>query len=203
MAKDTKVEEPKKLTRNQARAIRRAKRERRKKFWRMLAFVGIGIVAGLLIIALFLPTGLDLNFGSGSSGGPGQSVKILGRDHINVGQIHPPYNSTPPTSGWHYEDPAPWGASTVPIPDEVQIHNLEHGGIMIQYNCPEGCPEIVQKLTDISSGYKHTIVAPYPSMDAKIALTAWGWIDKFNDFDESRILGFIKGHIDRGPEKVD
>lgn len=203
MANETKLDKTKKLTRNQARALRRAKRERRKRFWKTLAFVGIGIVAALLIIALFLPSGLSLNFSFGSSSGPGQQVKILGFDHIEVGQAHPPYNSSPPTSGWHYEAPAPWGVSETPIVDEVQIHNLEHGGIMLQYNCPEACPELVQQLTDAASGYKHTVVAPYPNMDARIALTAWGWIDKFNDFDQDRVLSFIKGHIDRGPEKVD
>jgi hypothetical protein len=32
-------------------------------------------------------------------------------------------------------------------------------------------------------------------LDRKIALTAWGKIDKFDEFDEGRITKFIKAHI--------
>jgi hypothetical protein len=65
----------------------------------------------------------------------------------------------------------------------------------VQYNCPEGCDELVQQLTDIFNTYQSlVIVAPYPGMDAKIALTAWGWIDELENFDEARIVDFINGH---------
>ena len=32
---------------------------------------------------------------------PGEEIPIMGRDHINVGDPHEPYNSNPPTSGPH------------------------------------------------------------------------------------------------------
>ncbi len=74
--------------------------------------------------------------------------------------------------------------------------------MILQYNCPDGCDDIVQGLTDIASSYSHTIVAPYSGMDATIALTAWGWIDKFDEYEQIRIVDFIEGHIGRGPERV-
>src|SRR3989344_6054622 len=40
---------------------------------------------------------------------PGESFPILGQEHISVGASHPAYNSNPPTSGWHYAQPANWG----------------------------------------------------------------------------------------------
>ena len=52
-----------------------------------------------------------------------------------------PYNSEPPTSGPHLPYIAPWGIHTRPIPNELQVHNLEDGGVMVQYNCE--CPELV------------------------------------------------------------
>ncbi len=35
------------------------------------------------------------------------------------------------------------------------------------------------------------LMAPYQKLDAKIALTAWTRLDKFNDFDTERIEKFI------------
>lgn len=128
-----------------------------------------------------------------------------GREHILPGQLHPPYNSVPPTSGWHYAETAPWGIHDQPIPDEIQVHNLEHGGILVQYNCPQGCPELVEQLKSVVSRYRSKVIlAPYPHPDLKhrIALTAWTWIDTFDEFDEQRIVSFIESFINRGPERV-
>jgi hypothetical protein len=46
------------------------------------------------------------------------------------------------------------------------------------------------------------ILAPYPQLDQPFALTAWGRIDKFEEFDAGRIVQFILSWIDQGPEKV-
>jgi hypothetical protein len=45
------------------------------------------------------------------------------------------------------------------------------------------------------------ILAPYPNLETRIALTAWGRIDTFEDFDEQRIVRFIDayGGIDHHP----
>src|SRR2546422_553193 len=73
-----------------------------------------------------------------------------------------PYNSDPPTSGPHMPYIAPWGIHTEPIPRQLQVHNLEDGGIMVQYHCPQGCPDLVAKLTAIVSSYdRQVILAPY------------------------------------------
>ncbi len=75
------------------------------------------------------------------------------------------------------------------------MHNLEDGGVLVQYNCPQGCPDLVDKLRSIVSSYnQQVILAPYPGKDRRIALTAWGWIDKFDEFDEQRIVRFIKAY---------
>jgi Protein of unknown function (DUF3105) len=39
--------------------------------------------------------------------------------------------SLPPTSGLHYPIWADWGVYDVPVPFRFQVHNLEHGGIII------------------------------------------------------------------------
>lgn len=127
---------------------------------------------------------------------PGTPVPVLGSDHIlNLATPRLPYNSDPPTSGPHLGSIASWGIHTEPIPKELQVHNLEDGGVLVQYNCPQGCPDLVDKLRSIVNSYeKYVILAPYPGMDRRIALTAWGRIGKFDEFDEQRIIRFIKAY---------
>jgi len=100
---------------------------------------------------------------------------------------------------------APWGFYDKPIPKEYQVHNLEDGGVLIQYNCPQGCPDLLKKLAGVFFKYKtraekekrymHLIVAPYPDMNARIALTAWTRIDTFTEFDEARMDRFIEAYV--------
>lgn len=125
-----------------------------------------------------------------------QEVPSLGNAHVaNPSTPHVPYNSDPPTSGPHTPYLAKWGIHDQPVPKEEQVHNLEDGGVVVQYNCPEGCPDLVEKLKAIVRRYDTVILAPYPGMDARIALTAWQRLEKFDDFDEGRIIRFIDAHI--------
>jgi len=121
----------------------------------------------------------------------------MGNQHIAPPQ-KATYNSSPPTSGPHYESIAPWGIHETPVPNELQVHNLEDGGVMVQYNCPDGCPDLVQQLSDVVAGFPEGIIlAPYPDMEVRIALTAWGRIEQMDEFDEKRILGFIRAYRGR------
>ena len=43
------------------------------------------------------------------------------------------WNTVPPTSGPHYEVPAIWGSYDEPVNQAQLVHNLEHGGIAIQF----------------------------------------------------------------------
>lgn len=122
------------------------------------------------------------------------SVPTLPSPHVPIGTPHPPYNSDPPTSGPHAPGLARWGVHTEPVPKEMQVHNLEDGGVVIQYSCQD-CPDLVKQLTTIAERYDRVILAPYTGLDRRIAMTAWGRIDKFDEFDEARIVTFIKAHI--------
>jgi len=141
---------------------------------------------------------------------PGEFVASLGNKHIqNIADAHDPYNSLPPTSGTHVGGKAQWGISDSPIPDELQLHNLEDGGVIVQYNCTPGaepqnqatpgaqvqdeCKKLVENLAGIVKKYSDKVLmAPYPKLDTRIALTAWTRLDKFNDFDKERIQKFVK-----------
>ena len=125
---------------------------------------------------------------------PGEKFPDQGNDHIQaLSEPHIPYNSDPPTSGPHLPYIAPWGLHTRPVPLELQVHNLEDGGVVVQYNCT--CPELVDKLRGIVTKYdKHVILAPYPGMKSLIALTAWTRLDRLEEFDEKRVTRFIDSY---------
>ncbi len=127
---------------------------------------------------------------------PGVKLPDLGNAHIQMAtDPHVPYNSEPPTSGPHLPYIAPWGIHTAPIVKELQVHNLEDGGVIVQYHCVTSCPDLVAKLTEIVRRYEtQVILAPYPGMRTRIALTAWARLDAFDDLDEVRIVRFIRAY---------
>ncbi len=132
---------------------------------------------------------------------PGTSAPDQGNRHIQTeSEPHEPYNTDPPTSGPHLPYIAPWGVHTRPVPLELQVHNLEDGGVVVQYNCE--CPDLVEKLKAIVMTYpEQVILAPYPRMKSRIALTAWTRIDMMEELDEGRIRRFIEAYrgIDHHP----
>ncbi|MDP2675005.1 MAG: DUF3105 domain-containing protein [Dehalococcoidia bacterium] len=136
-----------------------------------------------------------------------QTFKDQGREHLPVGQPYDFYNSDPPTSGPHSSQPADWGVHDEPVAKEMQVHNLEHGGVAVLYDCSAGvpldeakCRELREQLavivqSDISAR-KLVLMAPYAGMEHRIALTAWGTLDTLDEFDAARIQAFIT-HYER------
>ena len=172
----------------------RPKLRRRTKRW--LTWAAVGLAAILVGLAVYL----------WSASRPGQWVRSLGNEHLgSAEEKHVPYNSDPPTSGPHLPYIAPWGVHAEPVVKELQVHNLEEGGVLVQYNCPQGCPELVASLTVIALRYDQgVILAPYSGMDSRIALTAWTRIDKLDEVDEKRIVRFIEAYrgIDHHPKSL-
>lgn len=182
-------------TPTQARAARRDRKNRRSRLKRILALGAVGGVSALFLIALFIPQ----SFGGGGGGsipdGPGIRHEDQGREHIPEGGSHEIYNSSPPTSGWHYDRWASWGIKAEPLPPELFIHNMEHGGIILHYNCPDGCPDEVDQMSEIVSLTDETILMPNPEMDSRFALTAWNWLMTMDVYDDSQARSFVKSHL--------
>ncbi len=145
--------------------------------------------------------------------GVGVQVPDEGRSHVADG-TDITYKHYPPTSGNHYGAPAPWGTigtADRPLREGTFVHNLEHGGVVILYNCPQGCPELVQQLqgfmrsapSDPQFSEIKLVMTPYSrGMNHKIAMLAWGWIEEFDAFDRKGMLAFYQGHVGQGPENV-
>ena len=181
-------------TPTQARAARRERRNRRTRLKRILALVAVGGVSGLFLIALFIPQ----SFGGGERDqpdGPGVRQEDQGREHIPEGGSHAPYNTNPPTSGWHYDRWASWGIKSEPLPSELFIHNMEHGGVILHYNCPDGCQDEIEKMSDIVRRTDETILMPNPNMESRFALTAWNWLLTMEEYDDALAKDFVRNHL--------
>ncbi|HEY5648785.1 MAG TPA: DUF3105 domain-containing protein [Nitrospiria bacterium] len=146
-------------------------------------------------LAIFLLSSLSFSSAQDLMIQPGKKVRSMGNAHIDdLDSPHAPYNTSPPTSGPHVGGLAEWGVHKEPVPDELQVHNLEDGGVIIQYNC-ESCDELISKLEAFAGENKHIVVAPYPEMKTRIALTAWQRIDTLEEFDQARIERFIRAYM--------
>lgn len=133
---------------------------------------------------------------------PGEFVPSLGNEHIPTSETpHVAYNSAPPTSGPHLPYIAPWGVHARPIAKELQVHNLEDGGVVVSYK-PQCADQVQAGLRAIVDRYPdHVVLAPYPGLDRCIALTAWTRIDKLDELDDRRVVRFIEAYrgIDHHP----
>lgn len=131
----------------------------------------------------------------------GQAFESWGQTHIKVGDSHPPYNSNPPTSGWHWAQPANWGVHGSPLVDEQAVYNLEHGGIWISYkDIDDQTKANLEKITKANSG--SVILSPRDANDSKIVLASWTRLEKMDSYDEVKILEFIERNKNKSPEPL-
>jgi len=73
-------------------------------------------------------------FSRGSENLHFDTIADQGADHVNdIAGVN--YNSNPPTSGPHFPVWAKRGAYTQVLSDGYLIHSLEHGYVVISYNC--------------------------------------------------------------------
>jgi len=163
----------------------------------------IWIGAGLIVVLLLVGV-VAWSIQKANQPIPGEAVTIQGQQHIAVGKNHPPYNSDPPTSGWHYDEPARADFYDTSLADEQLVHNLEHGHVIISYDCGKlaDCEEVKAELRDLVGRFQRwkIVAVARENADAAIALTAWGRIDKLDSYDEGRIVAFVKSWRNRGPE---
>jgi len=127
---------------------------------------------------------------------PGEKFESQGNDHLaSATDAHPPYNSNPATSGWHLPPLPRPGIYTQPKVDEDLGHFMEHGGVWVLYNCPDGCQQDVSQLERIVNSAidngDPAALAPFPSMDSKFAVVAWQRLLKLDELDTGQIEEFV------------
>ncbi len=146
--------------------------------------VGLAVVGGIAAL-IFLDPPL-----------PGEEYPSLGNAHISaVDEPHAPYNSKPASSGPHVGGLAAWEVHEEAVPEELFLHNLEDRGVVLVYNCPDGCPELADGLADIWEELRgNLLVTPYEeeitSRDGtsyRAAAVAWTRVYYFDELDDDTI----------------
>ncbi|MEO8898256.1 MAG: DUF3105 domain-containing protein [Candidatus Dormibacter sp.] len=143
----------------------------------------------------------------------GQTVAEMPHNHVD-----PPtkitYLHDPPTSGCHYnlgagKAPLSPGLYDTPVSPEYWVHNLEHGYVVVLYNCPAGCAGDVATLRawygglandPLLSTEKKVLVLPETTMATRFAVVSWDWYLALDRLDLSRVQAFYLNHRDQSPE---
>jgi hypothetical protein len=197
---------------------------------RLLLIIGAaGLVVIAAVLAYALLGGSNSSNNNGTSSSSSDAIKLLVASGCTVQSVKSlpagdhsvttpegtstKWNTSPPTSGPHYQTPAVWGAYTEPLLQGQVVHNLEHGGIYMQYG--KGVP---QATTDKLKGFydshqSGTLLAPLPSLGSKIAIGVWtvknpakpddgtAHLAKCTTFDEKAYAAFFSAYQFKGPER--
>ena len=178
------------------------------------------IVASALIAVLVIA-----GFAVGGLGGGGRSISAPTGDQQNyvegVGvqqpiqsNVHLPegteirYASFPPTSGNHWPPQVirRCGFYEEGLADEVAVHHLEHGNIIVSYNLTD--PAQVSQLRRVIDGIGVAnvwgITRSYEKIpQGQLAVAAWGVLDTMAGVDGERITRFFDAYAGTlGPETV-
>jgi hypothetical protein len=158
--------------------------------------------------------------GDGATTVDGARCAAVIEQHANEGANHiactsvTNYQTDPPSSGNHFGCWPEYRTYDVPVPWGNLVHGLEHGAVIIVYNCGDaGCPEEVARAQafidtlplDGASGCATTrrvILAPDPTLSVRWAATAWTWTLRADCFDETAFGQFYADHYDHAPESI-
>ena len=202
----------------QAQREEAARRQRAAERRSLLIIVGVlaAVAVAIAITALYLynSTPHHLAFQPATQD-VGQVVPDEGRQHVQAG-TQVTYQHQPPTSGSHYSQAgiAPVAWQTIgTLQPEVWVHNLEHGGIVLLYNCPGGCDDLQKQLTTYVNsivpaepqyGEYKIIMTPYSQGMGthNVAVLAWDRIEFLDGYDQAKITQFYEAHVDKGPERI-
>lgn len=170
----------------------------------LYALAGSGIVllgAVLLFLALARGGGdEELAERMRGAGCTFETFESEGRRHVDALDAEVEYKTEPPTSGSHFGIPAIWDIYDRPVNQLQAVHNLEHGGIVIQYGSrvPRATVDRIAEL--YREDPNGMLVAPRPRLGDKIALTAWTHLSTCTRFDEGAFKAFRDAYRGKGPE---
>jgi hypothetical protein len=188
----------------------------------LYALAASGLVALGLVVVVMAATGggggggdsAKVRAAAESAGCTYKDVQAVGpRSHtVQPDGRSPKWNTFPPTSGPHYAVPAVWGAYSEPLQQARVVHNLEHGGIFIQYGKDLPASTVEQLRSFYEKHTRGTLLAPLPSLGKQIAVGAWtapenapdngtAHLMKCTAFDEKAFSTFFDQLQFQGPER--
>jgi uncharacterized protein DUF3105 len=164
------------------------------------------------------PMPVDAGADADGGGIDGAQCAALIEQHPEEGATHiactspTDYQTVPPSSGNHFSCWPEYRTFDVPVPWGNLVHALEHGAVVIVYNCGgAGCPDEVARAqafigalpADASCAPDHRVIlAPDPTLDVRWAASAWTWTLRADCFDEASFGPFFTDHYGHGRETV-
>ncbi|MEZ0313842.1 MAG: DUF3105 domain-containing protein [Myxococcota bacterium] len=114
------------------------------------------------------------------------------------------YETLPPSGGQHDPCWVPWGIYDHAVRTERWVHNLEHGGLVFLYDCPEGCDDDVAALTAFVESLPpgRAVMAPYAEMDSRVAVVSWGVRMTSDCVDTAALRSFYDANVGHAPENL-
>ena len=141
--------------------------------------------------------------------GPIRVEAMPSRDHfppqLKITDVIPGgYSTVPPTSGRHWGAWSDCGFYNHPLPDELLVHNLEHGNIIVSYNLTSDAEVAALRaaVEAIPLAKEYAIVRRYLAIpEGMVAITTWGVLDRMEGVDPARIAKFFEDYPgNTGPE---
>jgi len=141
--------------------------------------------------------------------GPIRVEAMPSRDHfppqLKITDVIPGgYSTVPPTSGRHWGAWSDCGFYNHPLPDELLVHNLEHGNIIVSYNLASEAEVAALRaaVEAIPLAREFAIVRRYLAIpEGMVAITTWGVLDRMEGVDPARIARFFEDYpANTGPE---
>ncbi len=151
----------------------------------------------------------------GACGAVVEQHAIEGATHVAV-CAPVTYLTKPPSSGNHYPIWAAYESYPLAIPEGFWVHDLEHGAVVLSYDCPAGCAADVaaaQRWIDnlpddpicspaAGDARIRIVMTPDPNLDVKFAASAWGWTLRADCFDPVAFDAFFRAHYGQGSEAL-
>jgi Protein of unknown function (DUF3105) len=134
-----------------------------------------------------------------SCGGCPEELPVAGFTHV-TGPID--YPDPPPASGDHDACWAKWGVHTDTVPARNWVHNLEHGGVVFLYDCPQGCDTELAMFVDLAKANQRTLVTAYPGLRTRFALVAWAHRLLSDCIDLPAFAVFYAANFNHGREAI-
>ena len=154
------------------------------------------------------PAQIDFGFNqvNGCPDTIGTQLPMQSYCHMNYNFPVTWYQTNPPASGDHWPDPShALGVNVVPVPREYYVHSMEHGAVILAYNCPNGCDYELQVMRDVVAARADRSFKVLMTPDARMpansfAAISWTWLYPFSVPDAAKLICFIDQHYNHARE---
>ncbi len=135
------------------------------------------------------------------------------------------WSTNPPVTGSHWDNWAKWDRHYSSLARGFYVHNTEHGGVVLLYNCPDGCIDVVASMIEIVRNFptdpqrpdppnpyancvapvrNRLLVAADPLLPPGVQVAAVAWTTSYTAscFNADEVKSFVNANYEHGTEDV-